>query len=155
MNYKIGSLFIIAVSLLSSVSLAISSGSYQVTVQELNKKSTQLMGKQVTLSGRIDRILGNGAYIVTSTGVSKDSTDRILVFTLARSKAIQSKRQEVGMEASRLQEGDIVKIDGKVEQFNVGDEFNTFTPMQGSKTISESGQSTPFLLTEAWGIRKG
>jgi hypothetical protein len=48
-----------------------------ITAQELNQDAASYMGKQVTLTGRVDRVLGNGSYIVSDGKMPKDPSHRI------------------------------------------------------------------------------
>jgi RecG-like helicase len=109
----------------------------------------------VTLSGKIDRVLGNGAYVVANAENAKSPTERILIFTEPQSKPIQSKRQQAGVAVSRLKEGDRVKVYGKVEQFNVSNEMDSFKPMRDSETVRESVTSSPILVIQPGGMQKG
>lgn len=109
----------------------------RLTAHELIQDSSKLRGKQVQLYGKIDRILPNGVYLVADEKKGRLSGDEILVFTQPQSKAIQSKRLQMH---PLLKEGDLVKINGKLEKSNVS---------------GLSAQSVPVLVTQSWDISRG
>jgi hypothetical protein len=67
-----------------------------VTAQIINQNPVSYKGKQVMLTGQIDRSLGNGAYVICdrNTAKSEDDSHHILVFTSGVSaKNADSKQQ--------------------------------------------------------------
>ncbi len=130
-----------------------------VTAQNLNQNINGYLGKQVVLNGKVDRALGNGAYIVQDTQSSGKASDhRILVFTSAPTPPAQapaqngtdtkSSKQQAGMMPLSLKEGDKLQLQGKVEQFNMSNEVDTFSPKSDQETINASAMSVPVLVVQ-------
>jgi DNA/RNA endonuclease YhcR with UshA esterase domain len=128
-----------------------------ITAQELNQNSSAYVGKQVTLTGRVDRVLGNGSYIVSDGKNTKDPTHRVLIFTSAAKNQAgvensknntDSSRQQAGVAAVTFKEGDQIKLNGKVEQFNVSSEVDSFSPKTDVETIDQSAATTPIVVIQ-------
>ena len=135
-------------TLLSSTFALAASSMPSVTAQTLNQNPTRYVGQQITLSGKIDRSLGNGAYIVSDSNAvnAADDTHHIMVFTSNMSNT--KTRQQSGVMAPALKQGDMIQLTGKVEQFNVSNEVDTFSPKSDSETISEDNAAFPIIVTQ-------
>jgi hypothetical protein len=128
-----------------------------ITAQELNQDAASYMGKQVTLTGRVDRVLGNGSYIVSDGKMPKDPSHRILIFTSAAKdrKSIQnSAPQQAGVAALTLKEGDSIKLSGKVEGFKVNNEVDSFSPKTDVETVDETSVTTPVVVVQPGSISR-
>lgn len=128
-----------------------------VSAQDLNQNFNQYIGKQVAFNGKIDRVLGNGAYIVQDTSTpstgGQQSAHRILVLTSSNSmsnsmKTKDTDKQQSGTVASNWKEGDSIKLQGKVEQFNVSSEVDVLSPKSNQEIVSESLVSMPVLVVK-------
>jgi hypothetical protein len=128
-----------------------------ITAQELNHDSSAYLGKQITLTGRVDRVLGNGSYIVSDGKSTKDPSHRVLIFTsttknqagIENSKNnTDSSRQQAGVAAITFKEGDQVRLNGKVEQFNINSEVDSFSPKTDIETIDQSASATPVVVIQ-------
>jgi DNA/RNA endonuclease YhcR with UshA esterase domain len=125
----------------------------QVTAQDLNQNPGTYLGKQVTITGRVDRVLGNGSYIIADGKNAKDPSRRILIFTSSPTtmqnpdaSSTQNLQQQAGVAGTDLKEGDAIKLSGKVEEFNVSSEVDTFTPKSDVETIRETAATTPVVV---------
>jgi hypothetical protein len=134
-----------------------------VSPDELNQNSTIYVGKQVALTGRIDRVLGNGAYIVSdlNKSSSKDPAHRVLIFTAAMSAKEKKElsrgngfHQQAGVAALALKEGDTVLLNGKVEALTVSNEIDVFSPKTDTEDMSESVSAVPVVIIRPGNIRK-
>jgi hypothetical protein len=134
-----------------------------ITAQELNQDAASYMGKQVTLTGRVDRVLGNGSYIVSDGKMPKDPSHRILIFTSAAKdrKSIQNSQnnvnnapQQAGVAALTLKEGDSIKLSGKVEGFKVNNEVDSFSPKTDVETVDETSVTTPVVVVQPGSISR-
>jgi hypothetical protein len=125
-----------------------------ITAQELNQNPATYLGKQVTLTGRVDRDLGNGSYIISDAKSTKDPSRRVLIFTSAPNNNNQDTKQEAGIAAPRLKEGDSVKLNGKVEEFNVSSEVDSFSPKSDVETIHTAAVTTPVVVVQPGSIAR-
>lgn len=131
------------------------SGTHNVTAQDLNQNLSTYMGKQVTLSGHIDRVLGSGAYVISDAAHSKDPMHRVLVFTSgASNSAMANSKQQAGTAAPQLKEGDMIQLTGKAEQFSVSNEVDTFSPKSETENIKETAEAMPVIVVQPSGIQK-
>jgi hypothetical protein len=125
-----------------------------VTAQELNQNISSYVGKQVALTGRIDRVLGNGAYVVTDALGSKDSSHRIVVFTSNSSQMGTSAKQGAGIAAPSFKDGDSVQLSGKAEQFSISNEVDTFSPKLDTETVDETAETLPVVIIQSGNLKK-
>jgi DNA/RNA endonuclease YhcR with UshA esterase domain len=128
-----------------------------ITAQDLNQNPGTYLGKQVTITGRVDRVLGNGSYVIADGKNTKDPSRRILIFTSAsngnsNANGKQNLKQQAGVAAVTLKEGDSVKLSGKVEEFNVSNEMDTFSPKSDVETINETAATTPVVVVQPGSI---
>jgi DNA/RNA endonuclease YhcR with UshA esterase domain len=150
----------ILLTVASLFSVAIASAAIvqsNITAQELNQNSSAYVGKQVTLTGRVDRVLGNGSYIVSDGKSTKDPSHRVLIFTSTTKNQVgiensknntASSKQQAGVAAVTFKEGDQIKLNGKVEQFNVSSEVDSFSPKTDVETIDQSAVTTPVVVIQ-------
>lgn len=119
-----------------------------VSAQELNQGKPNLIGKQVIFNGKVDRVIGPGAYIMTDAKGPDNAAHRVLVLTSGQALAGQQKgqHQEAGMAAPTFKEGQKVQLQGKVEQLNVSNEVEQFSPKSHEETINETAASTPVIV---------
>ena len=117
------------------------SGSPQnVTIQSLNKQLNRYLGKQISLRGRVDQVLGNGGYIVEDQSFRKgeESLHRILIYVPALSTDHTNSHkpgQQAGRLALELKEGDHVQLRGKVERLKTNNEVDAFSPKEVKTTL--------------------
>lgn len=127
----------------------------KITPQTFNQNPQNFMGKKVVLTGKIDRILGNGSYIIRD---SQNSANRVLIFTASNSSASNmekdAKHQQAGTKGVSLKEGDSVRLVGKVEQFNVSSEVDSFSPKSDTETINQTSDSTPVLVIQPGDLQR-
>jgi hypothetical protein len=157
--FKRASLGFAAALVITGSALAVSNPapsheSSNVTVQELNQKANVFLGKQVTLNGQIDRILGSGAYVVADAKDTKDPLHRVLIFTVGPQKGNQNPKQNGGTTGVHLKEGDSVKVSGTVEQFAMGSNSESYAPKSNSENIIETQSVTPVLVVQPGGIQE-
>lgn len=129
-----------------------------ITAQDLNQNASRYVGKQVALSGKVDRVLGNGAYIVEDTRGSQSNgqkaAHRVLILTTTPStSAMRGGGQQAGIAAPSFKEGDKIQLQGKAEQFNISSEVDAFAPKTDTETIEESSSSMPVVVVKPGGLQ--
>lgn len=125
-----------------------------VSAKTLNLGSSKLLGKRVLFNGKVDRILGPGAYIMTDASGPNKPSHRILVLTAGQGMAVPSaggngKHQQAGTASSSFKEGQKVQVQGKVEELHVTNEVERFSPRTDRETINETATRMPVLVTRA------
>jgi hypothetical protein len=125
-----------------------------VTAMNVNQQTDHYVGKQISLNGDIDRVLGPGAYIVTDRGTVSGPNHKVLVLTQGSGFAPGGAGQPA-IAGQVFREGDQVKIQGKVEQLVMNAETDTFSPKSDQETIQDTGTSMPVIvLTKSGAIQK-
>jgi uncharacterized protein YdeI (BOF family) len=140
--------------LTSSLILADTNTIPQVSAEALNQNAGKYLGKQVSLNGQIDRVLGNGSYIFKDSDKSKSSTHRVLVLTSTSPMNDQNKKQQAGIAPTKMKEGDSVQLSGKVEEFVASSEVDSFTPKSDTETFSDSSVAIPVVIIQPNGMMK-
>lgn len=126
-----------------------SGGATPVSAQELNQGMPNLIGKQVIFNGKVDRVIGPGAYIMTDAKGPDNAAHRVLVLTSGQALAGQKKgqHQEAGVAAPTFKEGQKVQLQGKFEELNVSNEVDQFSPQSHEETVNQTAASTPVIVT--------
>lgn len=151
---KTSKLTFMAGMLIASAAFANTGQVPNVSAKDLNQNARQYLGKRVALTGQVDRVLGNGGYIISDSNNTKDSSHRILIFTSTPPKQTNTK-QQAGVAAPNLKEGDTVQLNGKVEEFMVSNEVDTFAPKTDTETINEAATAVPVLIVQPSDVLKG
>lgn len=123
-----------------------------VSAKALNQGTQKLIGKRVLFKGKVDRILGPGAYLMSDAQGSSKPSHRILVLTTGRvgdaaGPGSAGKRQQAGTAAPSFKEGQKVQLQGKVEELRISDEVERFSPKSHRETVDETAASTPVIVT--------
>jgi hypothetical protein len=141
-----------ALLLMSAPSLANSAAAANVTAQDLNQNTANFIGKQVAFSGRVDRVLGNGAYIVSDSDNTTSPSSKILVFTTNAKASGSAGTQKNGIQqpgVAAFSEGDRIQLTGRADQFSISHETDQFSPKSDSETIAESSMTMPVVVVQS------
>jgi hypothetical protein len=131
-----------------------------VTAQQLARNGTSYVGKNITFHGKIDRVLGNGAYLVSDAGTQ--TGNRVIVLTTGAASGAgggpgttpgQSTQQRAGVAGQELKEGSDIQLQGKVEQLNVTNEVDTFSPKNDTETIRGAEAAVPVIVVQPGSIK--
>jgi len=133
---------------LASISSTLSYGK-SVTVDMINQKPSDYMGKQVTLSGQVDRIFGPGAYLFADKGNLTDPNHRILVIDNRNQPSNKGSQQQPGVSGQTLKEGEELNLKGKVEQLNYSSESVSVSPKKNQEVVQDSSMSLPVVIVQS------
>jgi len=156
--YKPALCAIASAILMSSLVYANNDQVPNVSAKDLNQNVGKYVGKKVALTGQVDRVLGNGGYIISDSSNTKDPAHRVMIFTSTPSSSQTHAKQQAGMAAQsqlNLKEGDTVQMNGKVEQFIVSSEVDSFSPKSDTETINESSAAVPVIVIQPGNMLKG
>jgi len=112
----------------------------------LNNPGTYL-NKNVTLNGKVERVLGSDSFIMSS---NDDSGQRILVMT-SQSKLLPTAKQSAGISGEnvpQLKDNQQVQVTGKLDMLNIKSETDTINPKKDSATFSEVTSHTPVVIVQ-------
>jgi hypothetical protein len=124
-----------------------------VTAMNINNHTARFVGKQVSLSGNVDRVLSPGAMIINDRGAVRGAEHKILVLTPGAATAPDSMgNQQAGV--AGLKEGDLVKLQGKVEKLSVSSKKDTFSPKTEQETVQQTSASMPVIVAQLGTIQK-
>jgi uncharacterized protein YdeI (BOF family) len=121
--------------------------STSITAQSINQNASTYVGKQVALTGKIDRVIGPGAFVVSDTDSDKPE-HRILILTSGTGMSNAKTKDQAGIAGTTLREGDKVTLSGKVEQLNVDTATDTFSPRSDQETLQETAASMPVVIVQ-------
>jgi hypothetical protein len=135
-----------------------------VSPEVLQQQAAQYVGKQVLLFGKVDRILGGGAFVISDrkavlSASQPNYQSKVLLFT-SNYPGLQGDihGSDVPNSLAALQEGDWVKVLGEVKTLEVTQTTGTVSAQGGSSTSSQSsnqnGVSLPVLVAKMEGVQK-
>lgn len=126
----------------SSDKSAKSSETSAPSIQQVVQNPSSYVGKTLTLSGKVDRVLPSGDFIMKAA----DSDQGILVFTVKGSQKSQASNQQAGTSGTQLKENQKVEVKGKVNQLVVTNEYDVVNLKKDREKMSMVQTSTPVLL---------
>lgn len=130
--------------------------SANVTAKLINQNPDSYLGQQVAISGKVERVIGPGAFIIGDRGSAQDISHRILVLVPSAqgSTAAQGNMQQGGTAAPSFKDGEQLKVQGKVERLTLGSETETIQPKAERETIREAVMTMPVLIVQPAAIHK-
>jgi hypothetical protein len=110
------------------------------------------------LNGHIDRVLGNGAYIVADSSGIKGPDHRVMILIstppVTSNNDNLDKKQKAGTAVINFKEGDAVQLNGKAEEFGASSEVDTFSPKSDTETVNETAAMMPVVVIQPGNIHK-
>ncbi len=147
--YKIGAAALIG---LAASILTASAGDYASALQ-INQNSSDFMGKTIAFTGKVDRVISPGTFLVNDSTSESGPNHRILVVTNTSGVSDQFAKQQAGTVGTNLNDGDLVQFNGKVQKLTVQSEVQTYSP--GSDySIKTTSESMPVLVVKPGDVQK-
>jgi hypothetical protein len=147
--FKYGALALVA---LSGSFLTAQAGD-KVTAQQINQGTSTYLGKTVDLSGKVDRIISPGAFIVSDANGNNPS-HRILVLTSNPAQGTEASKQQAGTAGMVVTEGEQLKLSGKVEKFGIQSESESVNRSDTQEVIQTSSTTMPVLVIKPGDMHK-
>jgi hypothetical protein len=128
-----------------------------VTAQEINRASPTYLGKNVELSGHVDRIVAPGAFIISDSqaDAQKTPSHRILVLTANPTQGpLRFDQQQSGTTGVNLREGDQLKLSGKVEKIVISSESETLSTQGKPEAMASMSSTMPVVVVAPGSVHK-
>lgn len=132
--------------------LAVSAGEYASALQ-INQNSSNFMGKTIAFTGKVDRVIAPGTFLVNDATSESGPNHRILVVTNTTGVSDQFAKQQAGTAGSNLKDGDLVQFNGKVQKLTVQSEVQTYSP-GADYSIRTASESMPVLVVKPGDVQK-
>jgi uncharacterized protein YdeI (BOF family) len=122
------------------------------SIQKVLSNPSSYVGKQISLDGKVERILDANSFVLSSNG---DSKQRILVVTrkAGDSSGKMKQDQQAGTVGNKLKDDQKVSLTGKVEMLTMTSEVDTINPQKDRATFSQVTTNTPIVVVEPGSIQ--
>lgn len=147
--FKYGALALIAIS----GGFLTAQANDSATALQINQGAPNYVGKSVKFTGKVDRVISPGSFIVSDAG-GNNPNHRILVVTSTAGVTPDFAKQQAGVAGVNLKEGDHLTLNGKVEKLAIQSDIQRFSPGSDYSENTESTTTFPVLVIKPGDAQK-